>query len=341
MRPRKKDRHLPKCVYRRRGAYYLVTRGKWERLGTDLAGALAEYARRHNPTAENALDKLIDSAFEQIKRRPTRNGKPIAESTKDQYADAVKAIKKMLRQFSDPRQVKPKDIARMKALLADKPNMANRILSVTRQLFDVWLEQQLVEGNPAVGIRRHPEARRTRLVSPEEFVTLYDKSPPRLQAMLDLWRLTGQRVMDVVRIRRADIREDGLYFRQEKTGAELIVKWSPELRQAVDRAKTLYGNVRALTLFHSRKGTPPSYRVIHDQWRRVFKASGLEGLQLRDLRATAITAAKRQGMNPTALAGHKNASMTERYLRDREVPVVEGPSFGQVLDIGREGSGNQ
>ena len=45
MRPRKTDRHLPACVYLRHGAYWLVKRGKWTRLGADLATALAEYAR--------------------------------------------------------------------------------------------------------------------------------------------------------------------------------------------------------------------------------------------------------------------------------------------------------
>ena len=46
-RPRKKDRHLPACVFQRHGAIWYVKRGKWTRLGptSDLAGALAEYAR--------------------------------------------------------------------------------------------------------------------------------------------------------------------------------------------------------------------------------------------------------------------------------------------------------
>ncbi len=35
MRPRKKDRHLPPCMYIKHGAYYLVRKGKWERLDKD------------------------------------------------------------------------------------------------------------------------------------------------------------------------------------------------------------------------------------------------------------------------------------------------------------------
>ena len=44
MRPRKKDRHLPACMYQKHGAYYLVRKGKWKRLGTDFQASLAEYA---------------------------------------------------------------------------------------------------------------------------------------------------------------------------------------------------------------------------------------------------------------------------------------------------------
>jgi len=46
------------------------------------------------------------------------------------------------------------------------------------------------------------------------------------------------------------------------------------------------------------------------------------------------TEAKRQGLDPTALLGHADAKMTRRYLRDREVPVVEGPSFVDVVKTG-------
>lgn len=47
----------------------------------------------------------------------------------------------------------------------------------------------------------------------------------------------------------------------------------------------------------------------------------------RDLRAMAGTAAKAQGKNPTALLGHTSAAMTARYLRDKEVSVVDGPTI--------------
>jgi hypothetical protein len=63
MRPRKRDRHLPPCVYQRHGAYYLVRRGKWISLGRDLPAALAQYARQIAPAARGSIGKLIDEAL--------------------------------------------------------------------------------------------------------------------------------------------------------------------------------------------------------------------------------------------------------------------------------------
>jgi integrase len=224
-------------------------------------------------------------------------------------------------------------------MLADTPNMANRVLTVLRLIYDYAVEQQMVANNPATGIRPFKLKKRTRLISAEEFDAIYTVAAPRLQIILELWRLTGQRVVDVIRIRRADLKDDGVYFQQEKTDARLIVRWNPELRAAVERAKTLYGNVRALTLFHTRKGSPPSYKTIYDQWSRACAKSGVTDVQPRDLRAMSITEMKRQQgkKSASALAGHKSEAMTDRYIRDREIPVVDGPSFRQPLDIRQKG----
>jgi integrase len=135
----------------------------------------------------------------------------------------------------------------------------------------------------------------------------------------------------VLGIKRADLGEDGIYFKQQKTGARLIVAWSPELRQAVERAKTAESHgIGTLTLFSQRGGKPLKLYTIRQQWELACKKAGVENAHIRDLRAMAGTEAKRQGINPTALLGHTDAKMTRRYLRDREIPVVEGPSFGHV-----------
>ncbi len=268
-RPRKANRHLPPCVYPRHGAYWLVKGGKWERLGADLQSALAEYARRFE-RPKGGMDALIDAALCNIKRK-------IELTTAEQYETAARKLKHVFQNFT-PDQVKPRDVAQFRRAFSAIPNMTNRCLSLLRQVFDYALEEQLVESNPAIGIKRLPEKKRERLIGRAEFDAIYAHASPRLQCMMDLWYLTGQRVMDVVKIHRADILEDGVYFKQDKTDARLVVKWSTELRAAVDRAKALNGNVRSMTLFSTKRGKnrggAPSYGTVRDQWRA---ACGLAG----------------------------------------------------------------
>ena len=322
-RPRKKDRHLPPCVYFKHGAYWLVRGGKWTRLGSTLKEALEAYAALYE-TPKGGMAQLIDEAMVHIRPK-------VKPSTAKQYDTAAKKLKKTLVEFS-VEQVQPKHVAAIKLAMAKTPNMANRCLSVLRQVFDYALEQQLRDDNPAVGIKRHAEAKRPRLISPAEYDAIYAKAGPRLQVIMDLLRLTGQRVGDVLKIRRADIDDIGIHFRQQKTDAKRCSQWTPELLAVVERAKKLNGNIRALTLLHSQRGGPPAYKTVYDQWVKACEAAGIEDANIHDLRAVAATAAKQQGKNPTALLGHSSPAQTERYLRDKEEIVVEGPSFRHLID---------
>jgi len=65
-------------------------------------------------------------------------------------------------------------------------------------------------------------------------------------------------------------------------------------------------------------------------------AAGVGDAHLHDPRAVALTAAQQQKLDPTALAAHSSPVMIARYLRDREQPVVDGPSFGPVTAKGEK-----
>lgn len=321
MRPRKHDRKLPSCVYHRHGSYYHVVGGRWHNLGRDLKAALAEYARRISaPTTGMAA--LINQAIPHLTRS-------VAPSTAAQYTHAAKRLSEIFAEFA-PQDVLPRHVAQVRRELASTPNMTNRLLTVLRMVFDFALEQELVDSNPCVGIKRLAEGKRDRLLAAGEYAAIYAHAPDRLQVVIDLLRLTGQRVTDVLGIRRADLRDEGIYFQQRKTSTKLIVRWSPELRQVVERAKNLDKSLGALTLMHGRGGKPLDYRSVHDQWVRACAKAHVDDADLRDLRPMAATEAKKQGVDATALLGHASPAMTKRYLRDKEIPVVSGPSFGQM-----------
>lgn len=332
MRPRKSQRELPACVYLRHGAFWFVKRGKWVRLGANWPGDAREEYDRLTRGERGELDKWVDDAL-------AAHRKQVRPSTFQQYQWAADKLKAAFVEFR-PGEVRQKNVAAWKLSMADTPNMANRCLSVARIVFAYMVEQQVIDDNPARGIKPFREQRRERLLTPAEFQAIRDKSPPRLQCMMDLMLLCGQRLMDVVNIHESQVGTEGLAFRQAKTGKRLIVAWTPEIREAIDRARSL-NKVRSLTLFRGRRGRPPGYRSVYKQWIAACRAAGVLDAQARDLRAMSATTAKAQGKNPTALLGHSSEAMTGRYLRDKVVPVVDGPSIGHVQNVGQSAKEKQ
>lgn len=322
-RPRKTDKHLPQGMYHRHGAYYLVRRGKWQRLGPDLRSALAEYASILE-APPGGMAALIDSAFPYLTR-------DVAANTRKSYLQASRRLKKAFAEFG-PEQVKPKHVAAFKIAMANTPGLANHCLTFLRLVFAYALDNQMVESNPAVGIRPYRLKKRTRLLTPGEYGAIYAQAGPRLQVIMDLCIRTGQRISDVLKIRRADLVPEGIRFQQQKTGTKGVVPWTPELRAIVERAKTLRGNIRSLTLLHDRSGKAPTYWATREQWDDARRTAGVTDARIHDLRAFAATHARKQGKNATALLMHASPAQTERYLREKEETLAEGPSFDGILD---------
>ncbi|KAB1444157.1 tyrosine-type recombinase/integrase [Bordetella bronchiseptica] len=321
-RPRKSDKHLPPCVYEKHGAYYYVKGGKWARLAADLPTALAEYARRFDNPRGGMAD-LVEKVLTHVSPK-------LSPNTIQQYKIAAARIKDAFAEFA-PDQVRPKHVAALKVDMADTPNMANRVLSFLKTVFAYAVEWQLVDSNPCIGIKRHNEGKRKRYITDAEYAAIYHHANPRMQVIMDLLYLTGQRVGDVLAIKRSDLTEDGIVFEQEKTGAKLLVRWIPELRDAVVRANALNGNVLAPTLFRTRshgKGAP-SYGTTRDRWREAVEAAGVQDANIHDIRAKSLTDAKRQGKDAQLLAGHASPAMTDRYIRLRETLIVDGPTFNR------------
>lgn len=319
-------------MYFKHGAYWLVKKGKWTRLGEGLAESLVAYAETVE-TRPGSMPDLIDRVY-------AHHSKTLSESTRAQYriaADRLKAIFKN----GNPAQVKSKHVAAIKTSLADTPNMANRITSFLRTVFTYAVEWGEVDSNPCVGVRRHVEPKRTRLLSDYEWETIHDHADPRLRVIMELQYLTGQRIGDILAIRRNQITDEGIAFEQQKTGAKLVVRWTEALRGTVATALELSRGTPTLTLLRGRYGGAPDYRSVLLQWNKACDAAEVADARLNDGRARAATATDAQGQDAQALLGHASSAMTRRYLRDRTAAEVSGPNIGQALDVGQKRKRNQ
>lgn len=318
MRPRTKDRHLPACVYLRRSSYWYVKKGKWVKLGDDLHSALTEYARIVAvPT--DGLGALLDSAWGHI-----TEGR--ADSTKQQYEYCARLLKEVFAEFL-PDQVTHGSIVQMQDMFAERPAIANRMLTVLRQTYQWAMDREIVQHNPTLSVKRLPQGQRDRLITHEEYLRIYAVVPPWMQVVMDLCYLTGQRIGDVLKIEYGHLRAEGIFIEQQKTGKKLIVGWTPELRAVVDRAKDADYKIKSLRyLLSGRAGTMRKHSNVWRTFKTAARSVGVGDVTLHDLRAMAGTEADRQGVDPTALLGHTDRRTTQIYLRDRTTKVVAGPS---------------
>jgi integrase len=325
-RPRKKDKHLPRNVYLRSGAYYFVREGKWMPLGKSLPAALEEYARLIVPEVSGGCNELLSRTLKRLEER-----KELSANTLSQYAVVCKQLKFNLAKFT-PDQVKGKHVAAILDHDRATPNMANRKLTFLRWAFAYGMTWGMCEFNPAMGQKRHIEKKRTRYLTDEEFARIKAEANPSIRSIIDICYLTAQRISDVLAVHRQDISDRGIYFRPIKTkgstGKQLLVRMTPDLKAAVERAKALHGNVRGLTLFHGRGGRQLGYSGVRGAFDRACEAAGVEDATLHDVRAKALTDAKKQGKDNQKLGGHTTEDRANRYIRDREIDEVEGPSFG-------------
>ena len=322
-RPRKRDRHLPACVFLRHGAFYFVQRGKWTRLApaSDLQGALAEYARLQQRTV-GGMAELIETTLPHLVA-----GK--AAATRELYTSAAKKLQEMLAEFS-PQQLRPSDVQDVMDILRETPVMANRCRSVLHMVMQRAVKAGTVPMNPVRDIERHRTEKRTRRISLAEFDRILEHASPRLAVVMRLCAITGQRVGDILGLRRDALRAEGIEFEQAKTRARLVVAWTPELREAIEAAKALHGRVASLYVVKGRGPLPLAYQPVYRDWLDACAKAGVHDANIHDLRALAGSEAKRQGLDPQALLGHRTERMTLTYLRDRDVPVVTPPSIGRV-----------
>lgn len=330
---KKKDRDLPAGMYRKHGAFYLVQKNQWIRLGTDLGGSLIAYAKHREAAAakkkslkeRSDIRELIDEAIEARQRQR----KPLSENTLSQYETAARHADSLLGAFRI-HQIESRDIAAIQLKMAHMPNMSNRVLSLLRLTLDYAVKMQMIPSNPCIGIKRLDEHQRDRYVSDDEYLAIHDAATPFLQSIMELCYLTAQRISDILRIERSHITDDGILFEQGKTGNRLMLRMTPDLADAVERAKISRKYQKEPdTLFATRRGDPIAYRTVKDMWNRACEAAKVTDAGLHDLRAKSVTDAEDQGLNPQLLAGHRDANMTRRYIRKRKISVADGP---KILD---------
>lgn len=227
-----------------------------------------------------------------------------------------------------PRDIKPRHVAAFHDRRGSTaPVSANRELSLLSHVFTKAIRWGAVEHNPCKGIERHTESPRDRYVTHEEFWAVRDRASAPVAIAMDLAVLTGQRQADLLTLTRQQLTEDGILFRPGKTkrsGASILIAWSPALETVVEAAKSLSDDVASMYVICDERGQRINIESFRTAWQRLQRQLFEEGVlkdrfTFHDLRAKAGTDAEN-----SELLGHASRAMFERVYRRK--PRVVAPA---------------
>lgn len=256
-RPRATDLWLPPHVVHRHGAFFWTdpATGRWQRLAPEddvprMYRALGDVLAG-NTGGCNALFDLY--AAKVLPKKAT--------STRIYQEPQLDVLRAWLGR-RDPDSVKPHEIA---AFLDDHahPTTANRIIALLSHIYTFAIRRGLATTNPCRDVERNPEHPRHVYVTDDQLTAAIRDAPKPIALALELAYVTGQRMHDLLTLRWTDVRDEGLYFKQHKTGKELLMAYTPRLDQCLTRCQSF-----------SRGSTHVLLNTRHQPWTRDgFKTS--------------------------------------------------------------------
>ena len=323
-RRRKNNFNLPPRMYLKHGAYYYVSRvNKWIRLSEDKSLAFAKWAEIEGETPrESGSEKpFVGSMAALIDKYMIEIAPKKAKATYTGNLMEAKNIKEVFGKML-VLEVRPTHIAKYLDIRGLKaPIRANREISLLSHIFSYAMRWGQIDKNPCLGVAKHSEKGRDRYITDHEFESVKNIASDLIATVMDFAYITAMRRGDILKLRLDQITDEGIWIKQSKTGSKQLYEWSNGLIEVVDRAKALKRPIRGLYLFCTRQGQPYSDTGFKAMWNRVqvkWAESGGQRFTFHDIRAKALTDAKRLGLDAQSLAGHATSAMTEHYIKQRE-----------------------
>lgn len=306
-RPPKQQGKIPHFEQKGKSFYHVPATGKrkWTPLGNDRAAALIKWASLEGRTQNGTFGDLF--------RWYMANAK-LSESTRSNYETQGVAI---LRVFDN---APPESITSAAlATYRDKcsAGTANVRVGLIKSIFAAACEKGLCKFNPAREVKRLPRVKRDRYIDDAEYIAIRNNAEDYLRVAMNIAYQIGCRPCDVCKMKLADVTDAGVFLQAQKTKKKTLFSMVPELRSALDEAKSLERGVKSLYVLSDWTGTPYTVKALGRAWNRACKLAGVTGAQHRDIRA------KNASDDPVGAQNrlqHSSAEQTKTYIR--KTPVV-------------------
>jgi integrase len=309
----------------------------------DPAGAAR--ARRDLDTVGDLIDAFLDE-YARPKKKPR---------TADAYDDLLNRLARPVLGRLKAVDLTKQHVSKLVSQVGKKTRtQANRLQAALSSMYSWALDEgraQLPDGfvNPAMSVKRFPEAKKERFLTTEELARLgavldqaergelmwvpradgkvkHAPKPenrvvnvsPFVIAALRLLALTGCRVFEILNLKWSEVDfERGLLLLEDsKTGKKTVV-----LNSA---AMALLADLPRAGKYVIAGADPEKPRTDLPSWPAIRRAAGLDGVRLHDLRHSFASVGVAAGMGlPIVgkLLGHTQAATTARYAHLGDHPV--------------------
>ena len=267
-----------------------------------------------------------DDLARQWLRGPVRR---LAPATQSQYGNLVMTLPEIAPM---PEDITAKAVRRHFRSMVDTPTLANRWKSVVSS-FCAWLvDEEVLEFNPAVGIRKNPERPKTAFLSERELVDLagglrHSQANPDSLACIRLLLSTGVRISEAVGMQWEEVAilNDGsgewlIPGERTKSSRDLITRIPARVMLELRLLDSFALGRREGLVFHAAPGRRSGRRAalssdaVRQTLERICARMGMKHYSPHDLRRTVGTLLAKHGVHVEvrkAVLNHSSIGVTD------------------------------
>lgn len=311
-------------MYLSHGAYYFRSSGgKAQHLGRDLGEALTQYGQLiGGQWSGRTLGDVIDRY--RVEVLPLKR----SEHTRKNEAGQLDRLKRV---FGDllPDSVTTQHCYQYADRRRDRagrqvPSAARHEIALLGHVFAKAIRWGVATHNPVRAVEKEAKSHSKRYVTDEDFQSVYSCATERMQIAMDLALLTGLRRGDLLALTRANLTKEGIIVDTSKTGAGLLIEYTPELSAVIERAKRIKPQLGSAYLLRTRSGSGYSAHGFAANWKRtVAKAvekHKIAAFTFHDLRRKSASDSASVQEAQERL-GHSSEAVTRRFYIAKPVRV--------------------
>lgn len=231
-------------------------------------------------------------------------------------------------------ELRPEHIGKILAEKAETPPAAKNLLKTLRGFLDWCVSEKMCRVNPTAGLK-------VKVPSSSGFATWTEEQIAQFQAAhaigtkprlaLELLLCTAQRRADVVLMGKQHLRDGGLFVRQQKTRAELLIPIHQDLRTALDA--TPLGDLTFLVTSFGKGFTAAGFtNWFREQCKDAKLPKGVSAHGLRKAACRRLAEAGCTNHEIAAISGHATLAEVQRYTKAADQKRMASTAMSKVAN---------